>query len=231
MKVKIIVAVSLILIGFAIIAYPWIHAVYYKSQQNKLILLWEDGVSSGVIHKPSPTPSAAPTHLPAVDEPLPEDDIDLDLPAEDGLLAENTNQAFDIKYVQNNMEGILIIAKIDLKSPILRGATSYHLNMAVCSVIGSPEMGELGNYCLSGHYSKIYGRHFNRLKELSAGDIVTVKNADSEFAYEVYDRFSVDPSETWVLSDTPDEYTLTLITCDYDMNPIGRFIVRCRLMT
>ena len=125
------------------------------------------------------------------------------------------------------MEGILFIETLDIVSPILRGATKRNLDIATCVLTRSPQIGEIGNYILAGHASRIYNRHFNRLHQLKIGDTVVVSNGKNLYSYTVFEIHQVKPKEVWVLEDTPDHYTLTLITCDYTVKPTGRLVIRC----
>jgi sortase A len=139
---------------------------------------------------------------------------------------EDTEPDYDSSYLYSNMAGVLTIEKIDFQSVILAPASKRNLDIAVCSVIDSRVMGQEGNYVLAGHYSQIYGRHLNRIKEVKIGDIIKVENEFEEFGYRVTEVFSVPPSETWVMDNDDIVKQITIISCDYATSPHNRWIVR-----
>ena len=74
------------------------------------------------------------------------------------------------QYIFENMQGVLTIKKIDLKIPVLKEDTEENLNISVAHVAGTSGPGEVGNYVIAGHRMRAYGRHFNRLHEVTVGD-------------------------------------------------------------
>ena len=124
-----------------------------------------------------------------------------------------------------NAEGILKIDSIQLKLPVLTGATKKNLNLSVASVERSAKPGQDGNYAIAGHRSYAYGRNFNRLGEIALQDRIEVQTKDALYYYAVTDIFRVKPNETWVLDPT-ETRTITLITCDPMRNPTYRLIIR-----
>lgn len=224
MKKRVIAGSLIILVGVLIVAYPWLRAAYFEYRKNMVLDQWEQAVAAGQMEKPQSTPVPLPTAPEPESNPLPSPP---DLQLVDDVWEEDTNVPFDSAYVLENMEGILTIDKINLNYPILRGATKYHLDLTICSVAGSPEIGKEGNYCLAGHRSRIYGRQFNRLTELRDRDIVSLNDGVNRYDYAVVQTMLVSPEDTWVLDDVAGQRILTLITCDYTTKPTGRFIVKC----
>jgi len=143
---------------------------------------------------------------------------------------ENINPAVDMQYLLRHMQGIIIIDKIGLRSPVLDRVTEYNLDIAICSVVERNRMGQTGNYVLSGHNSRIHSRHFNRLHELTPGDIIILDDGAESFNYAVTDVFTVSASDTWVMQNDGDRKLLTLITCYYGVTPTGRLIVKAELI-
>jgi sortase A len=113
--------------------------------------------------------------------------------------------------------------------PIINKYTVNNLNVSVCTVIAKNKMGQAGNYVLAGHRSRVRGRHFNRIIELEPGDLIITENKEAKYTYQVTDVFLITPDETWVMSNDGDRKLITLITCDYRMEPTGRLIVRGEL--
>ena len=138
----------------------------------------------------------------------------------------NVDPDSDLDYLLNNMVGVLTIEKINYQSVILAPATNRNLDLAVCSVLSSRIMGQEGNYILVGHYSQVYGRHLNRIKEVEVGDTITVENVSEKFNYQVTEAYSVPPTETWVMANDGEKKLITVISCDYSTWPYSRWIVR-----
>ena len=200
--------------------YPWHRASRFDSIQRQALKAWEEAIIKGEI---------APG-LSAVNEPpgqwASSAVVIGDFVGEDGVWEEDVNPTFSISYLLNNMRGVLIIEKIDLRTAILSPATKHNLDISVCAVLGSRVMGRTGNYVVAGHYSTIYGRHLNRVRELAVGDIITADNGHERFDYQITEIFSVSPSDTWVMNDDAEKKLITLITCDYSTYPYDRLIVR-----
>lgn len=124
--------------------------------------------------------------------------------------------------------GILIIPKIDLKVVIGEGADLETLKYAVGHFKGTALPGQIGNFCVAGHRSYVFGEYFNRLNELKAGDEVIIKTVRGEFKYKVYNTEVVLPSQVEVLNQSK-EATMTLITCTPIHVGTHRLIVKARL--
>ncbi len=132
-------------------------------------------------------------------------------------------------YAARHAEGILKIDKIQLKLPILTGATKKNMNLSVASVEHTGKPGQVGNYAIAGHRNYTYGRNFNRLGEIEVHDLIEVQTGDEHYQYIVTDVFRVKPDETWVL-DQSKKKTITLITCDPMINPTFRLIIKGELV-
>lgn len=135
----------------------------------------------------------------------------------------DTNSDDDIEGI-----GILEIPKINLKVVIGEGADLETLKYAVGHFKGTALPGEMGNFCVAGHRSYVFGEYFNRLNELKIGDEVIIKTVKGEFKYKVYSTEVVLPSQVEVLNQTKDA-TMTLITCTPIHVGTHRLIVKARL--
>lgn len=124
--------------------------------------------------------------------------------------------------------GILRIQKIDLEQPVLAGAGREHLDISLATIEPTGTPGKTGNFAVAGHNSRIYGRHFNRLSELAAGDAITVDTADGSYTYVVQELYTVQPDEVWVLESTAKKAEITLVTCYYpaDGGATERLVVK-----
>jgi len=205
--------ILLIILGIITISYPKLREAYFDYQQKKLLETltqsWEnlDEYYNGVEQNPEDE------HSPIEDENKAENDSD-----------------YLAKYIETHMEGILKIEKIALELPILKGATKTNLNISAASIEGTGSPGQVGNYCISAHRGRSYGRLFNRLDELEKGDLVQILQQNITYTYEVIEKFLVEAKDTWVLMPEKGQKHLTLITCDYSRKPYPRLIVKARLL-
>lgn len=96
--------------------------------------------------------------------------------------------------------------------------------------------GEYGNVTIFGHSTlpQLYSQNnykaiFTYLPSLENGDTILVKMGDTEYQYEVYDRFVVKPDHVSVLDQRYDASYLTLITCVPPGTYWLRLVVRAKL--
>ena len=218
-KIKIIFTLALIVIGTLMILRPWYDAWRFDRMQREIMLMWQNSEVYISADEDSDVIFAWTTSSTAVGG-LDHNDI----------WEEDINPEIDIERLAAIVEGIITIDRINMTAPILSEYSAANLNISVCSVIRGNHMGQPGNYVLAGHNSRIRGRHFNRLFELSPGDIIIVENEYNRYTYEITDVFTVTPLDVWVMANDGDRSLITLITCDYRTDPMGRFIVRGELV-
>lgn len=132
---------------------------------------------------------------------------------------------------QIKVEGYAVISipSIELKMAVMRGADRKSLRGGAGWLPGSAEIGDAGNCVILGHRMKTYGRHFNRLDELIAGDVVTFTLSDgSTFDYVVSDKAVMEPNEVaGALAAYTDGFKLTLVTCTPTGVGSHRLLVYC----
>ncbi|MFC5699818.1 class D sortase [Cohnella faecalis] len=126
--------------------------------------------------------------------------------------------------------GTLRIDKIGLEEPIVRGSDAKALKRGAGTVVEGPLPGEPGNFVLAGHRSLTFGRHFNRLAELKAGDEIVVETSAGPARYKVSTTSIVSPDDLTVLDNDGATSELTLITCHPRKNPTHRLIVKAILV-
>ena len=104
----------------------------------------------------------------------------------------------------------------------------------------TPNPGQAGNAAIAGHRTT-YGAPFHRVDELEPGDPIFVTTAQGVFEYRVLGfpnpeggedvgYFIVDPSDTWVLDQTPGRNLLTLTACHPKFSARQRIIVQAELV-
>lgn len=124
---------------------------------------------------------------------------------------------------------LIEIKKINLKLPVLEGATKTNMKHAAAHMKETANLGEIGNAAIAAHRARTTGRLFNRLDEVATGDVITVKTSDQAYNYEVYDISIVEPTDISVLNGNNKDKILTLITCDPLVNPTHRLIIHAKL--
>ncbi|MGG6311306.1 class D sortase [Paenibacillus macerans] len=122
------------------------------------------------------------------------------------------------------------IPAIDLKLPVLEGATKANMKHAATHMTETAPLGEAGNAAIAAHRARTNGRLFNRLNEVKIGDRIGIVTGTGRLDYEVYDISIVEPTDVSVLEPNGEERILTLITCDPLKNPTHRLIVHAKLL-
>ena len=112
--------------------------------------------------------------------------------------------------------GRIDIPCIDLQMPVARGATTVNLRYAIGWHEQTAAIGEDGLCVLFGHRMYQYGRHFNRLDEVTQGEEIYLTDTQNgvRYTFTVYDVQTVLPQEVPTLMTQPqEEPVLLLVTC------------------
>ncbi|WP_258525378.1 class D sortase [Paenibacillus sp. YN15] len=123
---------------------------------------------------------------------------------------------------------ILTIDKINLKLPVLEGATQENMKLAAGHMVETTPLGETGNAAIAAHRALTKGRLFNRLDEVEEGDRIVIDQKGKRTEYIVFRTFLVEPEDVSVLKGSKTEKILTLITCDPVVNATHRLIVQAK---
>jgi sortase A len=120
--------------------------------------------------------------------------------------------------------GEILIPRLGLAAMVVQGESSAILRHAVGHLADTALPGEMGNVVLAGHRDTF----FRPLKDVRAGDAITLRTRDGDHEYLVESTAVVPPTAVDVLEPTGGR-TLTLITC-FPFSYVGaapnRFIVR-----
>ncbi len=137
-------------------------------------------------------------------------------------------------------ESKVIIPKINVEIPVVydeptidEKAIQNALEKGVVHYPTTPNPGEIGNGVIFGHSANNilnkgkYKFAFVLLKKLEAGDIFYIQKDGKRYAYKVFDKKIVPPTEVSVLypSFTDKPSTFTLITCDPPGTSLNRLVV------
>ena len=146
------------------------------------------------------------------------------------------NQQAETKTTQNGYRyksiATIEIPKINLNYPILQGETGSAeetetlLKMSPCKYHG-PEPNEVGNFCVVGHNYR-NSKFFSKVPTLVAGDTIKITDLTGRtITYVVYDKYTVDPSDTSCTTQlTGGKKEVTIITCTDDSKL--RVVVKCK---
>lgn len=199
-------ALLFLIVGVLLIVYPkWNQ---YKEYQRELQLLTEwDSLSTMTIASSEQT-----SHTPTDQE------------------QKSVTLAFKPKVIDGlRVYGTIHIDKIDLREPMVEGATQESLKAGSGIVVPERMPGEVGNFVLASHRSQSFGRHYNRLDELEVGDTIELESMDQTFTYTVESKFIVTPDDLSVLNQNESEKELTLITCEPIDTATHRLIVKATM--
>lgn len=128
-------------------------------------------------------------------------------------------------YQTGDAIGIIEIAALDLKYPVIEGTGSSELSAGIGHIPDTAGIGETGNCVLAGHRGSRYGTYFKYLNRLCIGDEVKVTDKEGEvYLYEVAEITVVDPYDNSV-KEQGEETKLTLLTCEN--SGTMRLIVSC----
>lgn len=119
--------------------------------------------------------------------------------------------AIEIRQPSANAPTRLVIPKIGVDAPIVKGVGWEDLKKGVGHLPNSAHPGERGNMYLAAH-NDIYGEIFRYLEELELGDEYFVYAGQESFRYVVKERRIIKPTEVEVMLPTTEPVT-TLQTC------------------
>jgi len=126
----------------------------------------------------------------------------------------------------------LQIPAIDVNTIVVEGTSLAALRAGAGHYPETPLPGEAGNVAIAGHRTT-YGRPFNRMDELEAGDKIILSTPLGQHTYEVTSRPWVVLPHEWdaVVNDyPPDGAFLTLTSCHPEGSATHRIVVRAKLI-
>ncbi|UVI28351.1 class D sortase [Paenibacillus spongiae] len=215
-----ILPVVLIITGAIILLFPTAREYYYNWQEGRLLSELEHapdlkpaGAANSPIQAEYEKLSQLLTQTANNPEPQPAPET-VKKPAQD---------------LDDNAIGLIEIDKIDLKLPILEGASQANLRYAAAHMTETNPIGQTGNAAIAAHRARTKGRLFNRLNELEIGDKITIQTNDKQLTYNVNKISIVEPTDLSVLASSDKESIVTLITCEPLKNPTHRLIVQASL--
>lgn len=119
--------------------------------------------------------------------------------------------------------------------PLYEGTTRDVLARGVGHYVHTALPGEVGNFAMAGHRTT-YGKPFNRIAELRAGDVVLVETGQWYFVYRVSGHEIVAPTQSSVLLPVPNQpdvmattAVLTMTSCHPEYSARQRYVVHAVL--
>lgn len=211
-----IASYALIAAGLTLLAFPFAREYLQDREQKQILQELEQSLSSGDPARSYNIQAEYSRLSNVLDAGLEQAGTEID----SSEVPEESQEPMDERTI-----GIIEIDKIDLKLPILEGASAQNMKVGAGHMTETAPLGEIGNAAVAAHRARTKGRMFNRLDEVEIGDQIDIRTRNSSFVYKVTDIKVVLPNDLSVLKKDEDKTTLTLITCDPLVNPTHRLIV------
>lgn len=205
-------AVVALLLGIALLAYPFVSNALLDSAQGKVLHTQQDAVANSSEEDLSATREFALQYnrdlvgsRTVVTDPFDE----TALRPTDGSYDEALNIAGD------GVMGTLYIPRIHVEEPIYHTVDDDVLQKGVGHLeeTSLPIGGPSSHCVLSGHTGLPSGKIFDDLDRLEVGDYFIIQVLGEDHAYRIYDIETVLPDETQSLVIQPDRDLCTLVTC------------------
>ncbi len=162
------------------------------------------------------------------DDLPPDPEVPADVGDPPALSAPDAGEAFAIVHVPRFGDGYQ-------PRPVLEGTSQTLLEDGVGHYPETALPGAVGNVGIAGH-RVTYGKPFNQVAELVAGDAVVLETEDAWFTYRVTTSEIVDPRDVEVIAPVPGDPTavptermLTLTTCHPMFSARERYVVHAVL--
>ncbi len=225
---------ALMMAGLLLLLFPSARDWYFDQKQERLLTQLEqkmlatngDGVDSQVEAEYTSLSELFKQEANAA--PFASEDTEMAEP-EETPPAEEPKLQEAMESLDERALGIIQIDKINVKLPVMEGATQENMKYAAAHMTETTPIGEVGNAAIAAHRSRTKGRLFNRLNEVEIGDELKVLIRGKEFVYTVFNVSVVEPTDVSVLSRNDKDSLLTLITCEPLVNPTHRLIVHAKL--
>ena len=126
----------------------------------------------------------------------------------------------------------LIVPRLKIDVLVVEGTTPAALKAGAGHYRGTPLPGEAGNVGIAGHRTT-YGRPFNKLDTMTAGDVAYLVTPFATYTYTVQPAFDghanpwpVSPTDVDVVSQVGADHWLTLTTCHPKGSARQRLVLR-----
>lgn len=205
-------AVVALLLGIALLAYPFVSNALLDSAQGKVLHTQQDAVANSS----EEDLSAAREFALQYNRDLVGSRTVVTDPFDETALRP-TNGSYDeaLNIAGDGVMGTLYIPKIQVEEPIYHTVDDEVLQKGVGHLeeTSLPIGGPSSHCVLSGHTGLPSGKIFDDLDRLEVGDYFIIQVLGEDHAYRIYDIETVLPDETQSLVIQPDRDLCTLVTC------------------
>jgi len=124
----------------------------------------------------------------------------------------------------------LEIPKFGVNVLVVQGTSLEALRAGAGHYPTTPLPGERGNVAIAGHRTT-YGRPFNRIDELTVGDVIILTTPVGRYTYKVSQPPWVTDPYDWTVTSQSSDHLLTLTSCHPKGSAQHRIIVRAKLVS
>lgn len=195
-----IIAITIGVIGLALVALGFSYKISFKNSQESLVTDIEANfdkeehlidVPEKALDAYEKASKADPEQFP----PIPEDELK------------------EYRTKKAKTTGILEIPSIKIKAGVIEGVSPKELAISAgrYTTSATPDQEE-GNLVIAAHVSGPVPV-FENLKDVKVGDKVFFHYKGNTYTYVIKDKFVAEPDQTEILNSTPGKKTITLFTC------------------
>jgi LPXTG-site transpeptidase (sortase) family protein len=222
--------IALIVIGIAIIAYPFYTNFVMKTREDDIMNSWENQINFNTANQATTTETLTENNTQSTDE---SGNINQPQTTQSGGQSQTSEtmtggQAAQSQEVIPGATFKITIPKINSSWVGYEGTNIPSLKRGPGHYIGTPRPGELGTCVIAGHRTT-YGAPFNRVDQLVEGDQIIIETPDGkQFTYLVTRQLVVLPNDLSSIIQT--EYaSLILTTCHPKFHATRRLLIFAKL--
>lgn len=116
------------------------------------------------------------------------------------------------KLNAEKLVGIVYVPSINMKLPILHGATHENMLVGAGTLKKSQTMGN-GNYSIASHNHPNPNILFSSIKNINNGDIMYITDYEHVYIYKMIQKEVIEPTRIDVIEDKINQSLLTLVSC------------------
>src|SRR5690625_204458 len=212
-----------IVVGFGLILYPLISQLYYDQVADKEVTDFQEAVE--VIDPPELKEKNVQL-AEAYNEAL-EPNMDWVDPYSEAEREEGVLTYAEMLKMQEKI-GVIHLPTINVTLPVFAGTSTNVLQSGVGHLEGTslPIGGDNSHSVLTAHRGLPEARLFTDLDQMEMGDVFFVETMAGSLYYEVDEILVIEPTETDSVRIIPDKDYLTLLTCTPYMVNTHRLLVR-----
>lgn len=122
------------------------------------------------------------------------------------------NELRNAKLNQKNLIGIIYVPSVNIKLPILYGATHENMLVGAGTLKSNQKMGD-GNYSIASHNHPNPNILFAPIRNINNGDIMYMTDYENVYLYKMKLKEVIEPTRIDVIEDVENKSLLTLVSC------------------